>query len=298
MKTASNSLLSRKQRLEVLAVVLALASSCSYLWASPDMARIPTSSYSRPIAQGLSQDVVVHSFSISRTEVTISEWAAFLSATNGNSLDWKTRTLKSLDNNKVLALDVLWPTWNISWVEAILYCNWLSKIEGLEPCYIVEQPKGDNVHVIWEKKASGYRLPTLAEWEVAAEVFTSSISGDQMLDYGWFAENSISRLPHEVGQKKPNTYGLFDVRGNMDEYCWDYYNSQPIAASKLIDPDGPGTYTPDPDEVYFKTKLHEVRTFAGGNFGTYVMAAYKNPIGFCTAIAKGFVGIRLCRNAP
>ena len=104
------------------------------------------------------------------------------------------------------------PVVYVSWDGAIAYCNWLSKEEGLSPAY-----KGSKVDLL----KNGYRLPDKDEWEYAykAGKSTNFYWGDKPdLDYCWCKENSGGNH-HEVGQKKPNDFGLYDIAGNAGEWC-------------------------------------------------------------------------------
>jgi formylglycine-generating enzyme required for sulfatase activity len=121
------------------------------------------------------------------------------------------------------------PRRDISWDEAVAFCNALSIKEGLLPAYAINGPNGD---VTWDAAANGYRLPTEAEWEFACRAGSDSafangpISGicdDPVLDViGWYCGNS-DLMAHEVGQLTSNAWGLFDMHGNFYEWCWDTY---------------------------------------------------------------------------
>lgn len=132
----------------------------------------------------------------------------------------------------------------VSWFDAVRFCNKLSERVGLRPCYRIVEPKqpmpqqqkeeeGDDAwakarpEVEWEQSGEGYRLPTEAEWEYACRAGTETAYsfGDdpaQLGDYAWFGSNSEVRT-HEVGTKKPNGWGLYDLYGNVWEWCWDWY---------------------------------------------------------------------------
>jgi formylglycine-generating enzyme required for sulfatase activity len=114
------------------------------------------------------------------------------------------------------------PVIDVNWEDAIRFCNRLSEREGLRPAYRV---KGESV--AWDRFASGYRLPTEAEWEYACRAGTTTrfSFGDDpaRLDaYAWFADNTSYRL-QPVASKRPNPWGLYDMHGNVWEWCWDWY---------------------------------------------------------------------------
>jgi len=118
------------------------------------------------------------------------------------------------------------PVEMVSWVDAILFCNELSRLQGLDKCYI-ENP---NSLYGWDYDSSknGYRLPEEKEWEYAAKAGTQNKwvgtdNEDELGKYAWWGENS-NWLTHPVATKKPNKWGFYDMSGNVDEWCWDKYN--------------------------------------------------------------------------
>jgi len=129
------------------------------------------------------------------------------------------------------------PVVRVSWYGAVAYCNWLSKQEGLEPCYGPKDSRGDDPSV-WRTK-NGYRLPTEAEWEYACRAGTTTAYywGDDMNDdYCWYLINSRDNL-HRAGEKTPNSFGLYDMSGNVSEWCSDWYG--PYSEETQKDPAGP-----------------------------------------------------------
>lgn len=128
------------------------------------------------------------------------------------------------------------PICYISLYDAMYFCNKLSVLSGLKPVYsfngktdvstwnyIPHKAKYLDGIVCAKKKANGYRLPTIKEWQIAANSGESYIySGSNDIDeVAWFLGNS-QKKSHDVGIKKPNQYGLYDMTGNVTEWCWDW----------------------------------------------------------------------------
>jgi formylglycine-generating enzyme required for sulfatase activity len=127
------------------------------------------------------------------------------------------------------------PVVNVSWNDAIAFCNKLSEREGLKPYYQFgggAQSGGD-----------GYRLPTEAEWEYACRAGSTTRFGfgDDEATLGesaWFYDKS-GRKTHPVGRKRLNAFGLYDMHGNVCEWCWDSYDKHYYGQSPGADPLGP-----------------------------------------------------------
>jgi formylglycine-generating enzyme required for sulfatase activity len=143
-------------------------------------------------------------------------------------------------NPSQFAGDVTRPVEQVSWYEAVAFCNALSDLEGLQPCYTIS---GTTVSCDFSK--SGYRLPTEAEWEYAARggrlsrgyTYAGSNTVD---DVAWYSGNS-GNTTHPVGTGAPNELGLHDMSGNVWEWCWDWYRQ--YQSGTQSDPTGPSSGT-------------------------------------------------------
>ena len=145
------------------------------------------------------------------------------------------------------------PVETISWFEALLFCNLLSKHDGFEPAYDLSRVKklGNPTEILKIRmniKANGYRLPTEAEWEYAARANRNTIySGSNNIDeVACYVENSVvydRNCTISVASSRPNAWGLYDMSGNVDEWCWDGYERGFYRKSPKKDPMGARTAT-------------------------------------------------------
>jgi len=176
------------------------------------------------------------------------------------------------------------PVESVTWKNAVEFCNRLSLREGLTPAYIIE---GDDV--FWNRDANGYRLPTDAEWEYACRAGTTtpfntgnSISTSQANYDGRFPFNSNVRGEHRakttpVGYFAANTWGLFDMHGNVWEWCWDDPNSQ----------------EPDSSVLSVDT-LRLIRGGAWSSSGRSLHSSFRS--GFQPLWKNNYIGFRVARN--
>ena len=172
------------------------------------------------------------------------------------------------------------PVENVSWFDAIEYCNRLSLRDGLPPVYTITGTGNSRV-VTWDEDANGYRLPTEAEWEYACRAGTTT---------PFNTGNSISRNlaniwgsgTRNVGSYPPNRWGLYDMHGNVAEWCWDWYGDYNYYSQ--IDP-----------EARF-SEIH--RIFRGGNWiNTSIRARSAFRDHFYPTLQHLAVGFRVVRNA-
>jgi formylglycine-generating enzyme required for sulfatase activity len=155
------------------------------------------------------------------------------------------------------------PVERVRWREAIVFCNARSQAEGLKPCYDAATGKCDFA-------ANGYRLPTEAEWEYACRggTKTAYYFGDDprgLSTHAWFKDNA-DRTTHPVGQWPANPFGLFDMSGNVWQWCNDWYQVDYYANSSADNPRGP--------------EQGEKKVLRGGGF--------KNKAEECTSAARNY----------
>jgi len=219
---------------------------------------------------------LTYNFYIGKYETTFDEYDAFCDATGRRSPSdsgWGRGTR---------------PVINVSWNDAIAYCNWLSEKDNLPKAYDSNGNLLDKDGSITTdpSKVVGYRLPTEAEWEYAARGGNKSrgykYSGSSNVgDVAWYDSNLDKT--QEVGKKEPNELGLYDMSGNVWEWCSDWF----------------GDYSSSAQTNPYNSTAGSSRVRRGGswvNNATYVRVAYRN--GNLPSYTYFRLGFRIARTAP
>jgi formylglycine-generating enzyme required for sulfatase activity len=125
-----------------------------------------------------------------------------------------------LENSTVAADDCDKPVVDVSWNDAVQYCNSLSRHSGVREYYSIKEDSD----VECNEQSEGYRLPTEAEWEYACRAGSNDVRYGELDAIAWHQGNSAGSI-HDVGMKQPNAWGLYDTIGNVWEWCWDIYDA-------------------------------------------------------------------------
>ncbi len=214
--------------------------------------------------------VTVNDFYMGKYEVTQKEWMQLMGF---NPSKYK-------DPNS----PVEW----ITWYDVAEFCNLKSKKEGLTPCYTFNGPD-----VSCDFNANGYRLPTEAEWEYAAreggrkvrfgngqdvaDPAKINFNGNSSSTAAYFKPGEYRRMPWPVGSFKPNALGLFDMSGNVWEWCWDWYSDNYYQKSESNNPRGPkngnfkairgGSFSDGPEDIRCTNRIYSKPSLKSSSIG-------------------------------
>jgi len=122
------------------------------------------------------------------------------------------------------------PVETVSWRDAVSFCNAVSDLAGLKPCYSFSD---DCEEISFDVKSDGFRLPTEAEWEFACKAGTTIIRYGKIDEIAWYKGNSEGKT-NDVGTKKPNAWGLYDMLGNVWEWCSDIYDGKDFGSYRIF----------------------------------------------------------------
>ncbi|MET9391507.1 SUMF1/EgtB/PvdO family nonheme iron enzyme [Streptomyces sp. NPDC006624] len=124
----------------------------------------------------------------------------------------------------------LLPVEGVSWWDAVRFCNALSLREGLTPAYRLRPGAGT---ADWDTAADGYRLPTEAEWEHACRAGTTGPRYGPLDEIAWYRGNAEGGV-RPVGGRRPNAWGLYDMLGNVWDWCWDLYDPEVYGTYRVL----------------------------------------------------------------
>lgn len=251
----------------------------------------PTTEMDRSVDEPLRQSGISRSFSIASQETTVGQFLAFFR--DNSELPSAAR--------KPMQLSLDSPQPGVTWYQAAAYCNWLSRLEGIVPgewCYL---PNADGQFAAGMRivpdflNRRGYRLPTEAEWEYACRAgattaYYFSNEATYSARYAWSA--ALTNQPMPGGRKKPNDFGLFDMLGNVAEWCQDSYQPNARTLEHKTDTSADHGNPNEVDDV-------DERVLRGGSFADSVSRMRcAARMGHSVIVQNETIGFRIARSYP
>ena len=279
-----------------IALVISAVLVCLNCYSQPKMVKVPSAEYVYE-----NEKYRFDGLEVSEHKITVGEWEEYLQAAKKDSTDYFD-TVAYFEHNLMRFYDAYqekivyaWPVWGLTWCQAVEYCNWLSEKENLTKCYTLLQDKDHYMTYVTDYSASGYRLPTVSEWFYLSEIWMNK-------DASYYESvNILNRKdrnrPCEITEEVKNSFGVYDVLGNIRDMCNSYYDENYSIKDYLRNPYGPETYTPDPDQLYYHETPTEVRWWVGGNY--YVDYEFVRNIAIdpINVISDGVMGFRVVRKS-
>ncbi len=270
-----------------------------------EMVSVPGGTYTQQDTYGHSFSHTISDFSIGKYEVTYALWHTVITWAKENEYNFANAGIEGDDGTDGAepTADKYEPVTTVNWRDAIVWCNAYSEMKGLTPVYkfngnVLKDSRDSNGancdKAEADSSANGYRLPTEGQWQYAASKTKdgygpyNGVSGDTVAyddssnkcdDLAWYSDNSGNHT-HPVGGKKANALDLYDMSGNVWEWCWDLY----------------GDYPSDAQTDYVFPNAGSVRVGRGGSWSNgseYLRVGYRNS--FTPYYESSNLGFRVAR---